>query len=434
MAYRRRRIAVIGSGISGMSAAWLLSQTHDVTMYERAAQAGGHSRTIRTAAGVAVDTGFIVYNEQTYPNLVALFRHLGVATQASDMSFAVSLDGGRREYSAADWRGMIAQPSNLVRPRFWAMLIDLLRFYRQAPRVAAGLEHDLLALDAFLKREKYSDGFVQDHLLPMAAAIWSVPAAEAGSYPAAAFIRFCENHGLLKLRDRPVWRTVTGGSAAYVAKLTAPYADRIRLGCGATRVVRAADHVVVHDSDGGSERYDDVVIATHAPQALALLEEPTEAEQALLGPIRTALNRVVMHRDPRLMPRRRAAWASWNYLSRTDGSLCVTYWMDRLQALPGPEQHFVTLNPPVEPAEILNEEWFSHPQFDAAAMRAQRMLWTLQGRRNTWFCGAWFGSGFHEDGLQSGLAVAEQLGGVRRPWAMPAAAPRIAMPPLSEAA
>jgi predicted NAD/FAD-binding protein len=191
-------------------------------MYERGAHVGGHSRTIRTAAGVEVDTGFIVYNEHTYPNLVALFRHLGVATQASDMSFAVSLDGGRREYSAADWRGMIAQPSNLVRPRFWSMIINLLRFYREAPRVAAGLEHDLLALDAFLKREGYSDGFVQDHLLPMAAAIWSVPTAQAGAYPAAAFIRFCENHGLLKLKDRPIWRTVTGGSAAYVAKLTAP--------------------------------------------------------------------------------------------------------------------------------------------------------------------------------------------------------------------
>ena len=423
--HRRRKVAVIGTGISGMSAAWLLSHTHDLTVYEHASRPGGHTRTVSGAGGVPVDMGFIVYNEATYPNLIALFRHLGVQTQASDMSFAVSVDDGRLEYAGTDLRGLLAQPSNILRPRFWGMLRDLLRFYRQAPRDAAALERDLLSLDDYLAREGYGEGFVRDHLLPMAAAIWSTPADLVGAYPATAFIRFCENHGLLQLRDRPVWRTVSGGSAAYVRPLTAPFAQSMRLGCGVASLRRDETGVVLRDMAGETARYDEVVIATHAPQALAMLEDPSDSEVALLGAMRTAPNRVVLHQDPRLMPRRRAAWASWNYLSRPDGALCVTYWMDRLQSLPGPQPHFVTLNPTSEPQAILHEERFFHPQFDAASIRAQRALWSLQGTRHTWYCGAWFGAGFHEDGLQAGLAVAEQLGEMRRPWDVPAGSSRI---------
>lgn len=423
-----KRVAVVGGGIAGLSAAWLLSRAHDVTVYEQAARPGGHTCTV-AVGGVPVDMGFIVYNEATYPNLVALFRHLGVVTRESDMSFAVSLREGRMEYAGTDLRGLLAQPANLLRPRFWAMLRDLLRFYREAPGAAAGLERDLSSLADYLALRRYGQGFVEDHLLPMAAAIWSTPVGEVGAYPAFAFIRFCENHGLLRLSGRPVWRTVAGGSSAYLRPLTAAFAGGMRLSCGVVGIRREAHGVRVRAQDGSEAVYDDVVIATHAPQALAMLEDASDSERALLGALRTASNRVVLHRDARLMPRRRAAWASWNYVGGSDGGLCVSYWMNRLQGLPeaaGP--CFVTLNPPVEPQGILHEERFAHPQFDAAAIRAQRALWSLQGTRRTWYCGAWFGAGFHEDGLQAGLAVAEQLGEVRRPWQVAAASGRIHAP------
>jgi predicted NAD/FAD-binding protein len=422
---------VVGAGIAGMGAAWLLARAHDVTLFEAAPRPGGHSLTVDVPGGggaVPVDMGFIVYNPPAYPNLTALFDHLGVPTAGSDMSFAVSLDDGALEYAGTDLAGMFGQKRNLVRPRFWGMLRDILRFYREAEADAPGLDPDL-PLGAYLAARGYGRGFVRDHLLPMAAAIWSAPAARIGDYPALAFIRFCANHGLLKLRDRPQWRTVAGGSREYVRRITAPLAGGLRLGCPVRAIRRDAAGVSIETDGAGEARFDQVVIATHAPQARALLRDPSEAEAALLGAIGTSRNLAVMHRDPVLMPRRRAVWSSWNYLGGT--APCVTYWMNRLQPIDGAGDVFVTLNPAREPAPetVIRRETFAHPLFDSAALRAQRELWALQGQRRTWFCGAWFGAGFHEDGLQAGLAVAEAIGGVRRPWRVAGESARLPPPP-----
>ncbi len=410
----RRNIAIVGSGIAGMSAAWLLASAHDVTLFEADGRIGGHSNTV-DAGSTPVDTGFIVYNEATYPNLTALFAHLKVATVATEMTFAVSAHGGRLEYSGSDLGGLFAQKSNLLRPRFWAMLRDLLRFYREAPQDLATLGDE--ALGAYLDRKGYGAAFRDDHLYPMAAAIWSTPVTAIGDYPAASFVRFCENHGLLKLSDRPLWRTVVGGSRRYVERLTAGFADRIETGVAVTRVQRLADGVALHLADGQVRRFDDVVLACHADDALRLLGDADSAETTILGAFGYRRNEAVLHSDARLMPVRRRVWSAWNYLS-DGGGLSVTYWMNPLQHLPADKPLFVTLNPvqPPDPAHVIRRETYAHPVFDAAAGAAQEQLWSLQGRRRTWFCGAYFGAGFHEDGLQAGLAVAEQLGGVCRPW------------------
>jgi hypothetical protein len=429
-------IAVIGTGIAGMSAAWLLSGRHHVTVYEQADRLGGHSNTVDVAGPtgpVVVDTGFIVYNEQTYPNLTALFRHLGVTTQASEMSFAVSLRNGALEYAGTDLRGLFAQRRNLLRPRFWRMLQDLLRFYREAPGDVAALDRAGVSLRAYLDARGYGSAFVEDHLLPMAAAIWSTPCAAVADQPAATFIRFCENHGLLQVRNRPVWRTVAGGSRAYVEKLTAPYAQNVRLGCGVHDVRRLPDRVVVSDTCGGQAQYDHVVIATHPDQAFSMLSDWSAAEAVLLGAFRYGDNTAVLHTDTSLMPRRRRVWSSWNYLGDAPEGPSVTYWMNRLQGLQTAKPLFVSLNPPrpPDPTQVLRTETYAHPLMDSTAADAQRRLWELQGVRRTWFCGAWFGAGFHEDGLQSGLAVAEQLGGVRRPWVVPHESGRIHLRPAA---
>jgi uncharacterized protein len=417
-------IAVVGSGIAGLSAAWLLSRQHRVTLYESAQRPGGHSHTVDVQFGTeasAVDAGFIVYNETTYPNLTALFAHLGVATRNSEMSFAVSLDKGRLEYAGTDLRGLFGQPLNLIRPRFWSMLRDLRRFYREAPGLAGRLPAGT-SLGEFLDSQGYGAAFQQDHLLPMAGAIWSASAESLRAYPARHFIRFCENHGLLTFIDRPVWRTVAGGSRTYVERLVRDIDDP-RLGVAAQSIRRLDDSVVVRDSAGESRTFDHVVLGCHADQALALLDEPTEPEATLLGAFGYTSNRAVLHGDPRLMPRRKTVWASWNYLgSRAQADeLHVTYWMNRLQDLGNAPPLFLTLNPAIEPfpESVVHEQVYEHPRFDADAMRAQDALWSLQGQRRTWFCGAYFGAGFHEDGLQAGLAVAEQLGGVKRPWTVP---------------
>jgi predicted NAD/FAD-binding protein len=406
-----------------MAAAWLLNQRHHVTVYEKDDRPGGHSNTVWVPADdgeIPVDTGFIVYNAVNYPNLVALFEHLGVSTKPSDMSFAVTLDDGALEYGGSNLSTLFAQRGNVVSPRFWTMLRDLLRFYREAPRVLGEPNAEDLTLGEYLTRGGYSRAFIDDHLLPMAAAIWSAPAATMIDHPAAAFVRFCENHGLLKIRGRPQWRTVAGGSHEYVRRLTAPYAAQIRLNSPVRRIRRTEDAVFIQTDAGGEETFDHVVVAAHADQALQMLADATVSERRLLGAFGYEQNVAVLHRDARLMPRRRRAWASWNYVGNrqgTDERVCVTYWMNRLQALPGPPL-FVTVNPPAGlwPDRPLRTFAYEHPVFTPSAMRAQRALEEIQGERRTWYCGAHFGAGFHEDGLQAGLWVAEALGGLRRPW------------------
>jgi uncharacterized protein len=427
----RLDVAVVGSGIAGLACAWLLSQRHRVTLYERETRLGGHTNTVDvpTSAGrVPVDTGFIVFNEDTYPNLVALFAHLKIGTQASEMSFSVSLDDGRLEYGGNNLSTLLAQRTNLLNPRFLRMLRDLLRFYREAPRQLASL--DGMSLGDYLDRDRYGRAFRDDHLLPMAAAIWSAPRATLLDFPATSFVRFCENHGLLKVTGRPIWRAVTGGSSSYIPALAAPFEDRVRRGAQVVSVARDALGVSLRAADGATARHDHVVLATHADTALALLDEPSASERELLGAFRYSRNRAVLHRDAALMPKRRKVWSSWNFLGRRGGdaeALCVTYWMNRLQSLAGAD-HFVTLNPTRTPRDIVYETTYEHPIFDLGALAAQRRLWSLQGRGNVWFAGAHFGAGFHEDGLQAGLAVAEALGGVRRPWQVDGESSRITLP------
>ncbi|MEQ9332560.1 FAD-dependent oxidoreductase [Thalassobaculum sp.] len=440
------RIAVIGSGIAGLSAAWLLSSRHDVTLYEKDARLGGHANTLSVeydGARIDVDTGFIVYNEITYPNLVQMFRQLDVATEASDMGFGVSVDDGRLEY-AGSLRGLLAQPGNLTSPRYWRMIADMLRFFRSAA--------DLLrepgpgpSLGEWLAREGYSEGFVEDHLLPMGAAIWSCPVGTMLDFPARSFVQFFQNHQLLNLVVREPWRTVTGGSKQYVARLATRLTGRIRLSSPVRRVVPDRDGVTVACVDGDIRNYDHVVLATHGDQALRLIAEPTAAETAVLGCFRYQPNTAILHRDTALMPRRRAAWSAWNYQAERAGArdrrVALTYWMNRLQNLDPARPLFVSMNPLREPdpAKVFACIAYEHPVFDAAAIAAQDRLPEIQGSRRLWFCGSYAGWGFHEDGLKSAIAVALSLG-ARLPWpsavtpASVAAGKPAATPVLADAA
>lgn len=416
------RIAVIGSGISGLAAAWLLSGRHEVTLYEGEARLGGHANTVTVdydGVPIDVDTGFIVFNERTYPNLVELFRHLDVATEASDMSFGVSIDGGRLEYAGSP-RGLLAQPGNLASPRYWRMLADILRFFRGA---AALLRQPGPGptLGEWLAREGYGDGFVEDHLLPMGAAIWSCPVATMLAFPARSFVQFFENHQLLNLVDRPRWRTVSGGSKQYVARIADRLSGRVRLGMPVQSVTAGAGGATLMTGDGNAATYDHVVLATHGDQALRLIVEPTPAEAAVLGSFRYQPNTAILHRDRTLMPRRSAAWAAWNYQAERAGSpdrrVALTYWMNRLQNIDRDRPLFVSMNPLREPdpATVFARIAYEHPVFDTSAIAAQERLPEIQGSRRLWFCGSYAGWGFHEDGLNAAIGVALALGaGV--PW------------------
>ncbi|MBR9885734.1 MAG: NAD(P)-binding protein, partial [Oceanospirillales bacterium] len=397
---------------------------HQLTLFEKHDRPGGHSNTAQLDMdernAVAVDTGFIVYNPVNYPNLVKLFDHLGVETTATDMSFAVSIEKGRLEYSGCGLPGFFAQKRNLINTAHWNLLREILRFYRQAPELIACAANEPLTLGQMLSRYGYSRNFIDNHLVPMGAAIWSTPAERMLDYPALTFLRFCQNHGLVQLKDRPQWSTVVGGSRVYVKRLLAPLEGRVRYNSRIHKVQRSNAKVILHHQHGQQETFDHVVLACHADQTLSLLADPSADERQLLKCFPYQRNRAILHSDPSLMPSRKKAWASWNYLCSGEPGEppAVSYWMNRLQPLATERDLFVTLNPPHEPeTELIHRSYlYDHPQFTLDSVSAQRELWTLQGSRNTWFCGAWFGYGFHEDGLQSGLAVAEALGGCKRPW------------------
>jgi len=335
------------------------------------------------------------------------------------MSFAVSRDNGQFEYAGGPKLGLFAQPSLLLKPRFYSMLRDLMRFYRDAPQQIP--DDSDLTLGEFLEAGNYSKAFLDDHLMPFAAAIWSASPQTMLAYPAAAFIRFCDNHGLLQLANRPQWRTVTGGSRSYVNRVKQAVGEaNIKTDFVVVNVDRHDEGVTVTSTTGEQVHADHVVIAAHADQALSMLDTPSEAEKKHLGAFAYEPNTAILHTDKSFMPNRKRAWCSWNYVEAKamDDKVCVSYWMNLLQNLESTTDYFVTLNPSVMPAEntILNQTEYDHPVFNAAAMNAQQQLWQLQGERRTWYCGSYFGSGFHEDAVQSGMAVAEQLGGVTRPW------------------
>jgi predicted NAD/FAD-binding protein len=415
------RIAVIGGGISGLGAAWALSRRHAVTIYESERRLGGHANTVEIADAdrvVAVDTGFIVYNERTYHNLTRLFAATGVATGPSDMSFAVSRDGGRFEYRASA-AGLLAQLPNLARGTYRSMVRDMLRFMREAPALVGSGSTERLG--EFLDRGRYGEPFRRDFLLPMLACIWSSSLDGMLDYPAESMARFLDNHGLLRVIGQPRWRTVTGGSREYVRRLSAGFARDVRLATPVQAVQRHADGVVVRDARGGADRFHHVVFATHADITLRILgPDASPTERAVLSAFRYQENRAVLHRDPSLMPRRRRVWSSWNYLADgDDGSerVSLSYWMNRLQNLRTERPVILTLNPSREPRHVESEHIYHHPQFDGGAVNAQLRLPGIQGVDRTWFVGAWTGYGFHEDGLRSGLEVAAALGAPAPWWA-----------------
>lgn len=420
-----------------MSAAWLLSRKHRVTLIEADTRPGGHSNTVDCevdGVDVAVDTGFIVYNPPAYPNLTALFSHLEVPTAPSDMGFAVSMGNGAYEYAGSSLTQLVGQPSNLLSPGHWRLMRDIPRFFRTALAKLPTLSEDM-TIAQFLKAEGYSDYFLERHLLPMAGAIWSATPGDMRDYPAKAFLKFFNNHGLLKITGRPLWRTVKGGSREYVSRLIRSGLFETRLRTPVTSIRRGPDTVTIRARSGEEQVYDDVVIAAHADQALAMLSDATPEEIRLLSCFRYSRNRAILHRDDRLMPKRRKLWSSWNYLSElppfSATTSAVTYWMNKLQPLPVEAPLFVSLNPLEEPRleSVMAEFDYTHPIFDPAAMAAQRELWKIQGLKRTWFCGAYWGSGFHEDGIQAGLAAAEALGGVKRPWSVAGESGRIHLQP-----
>jgi uncharacterized protein len=419
----QRRIAVVGSGIAGLASAWLLSRSARVTLFEAGAYFGGHTNTVDIDVDglrFGVDTGFLVFNERTYPNLCALFRELDVPVATSEMSFSVSMQSPDLEWAGTDLGSLFAQGRNLVRPAMWRMLADIMRFNRAATAMALGEATPDLTLGEYLNASGYSKVFRDWYLLPMAAAIWSCPTQAMLAYPLATFVRFCHNHGLVQIFDRPQWKTVRGGAREYVRRMLIDIADA-RLNTPVGHVARDSAGVTVH-AQGRQERFDEVVFACHTDQTLAILGDgATTDERSLLGAVLYQRNRAVLHTDAALLPRRHRVWAAWNYLSGAGNEgerpVSVSYLLNHLQPLPCHTPVVVSLNPFDEPRpeHLLAEFDYAHPVFDQAAVNAQQRLPEIQGVNRSWFAGAWTGYGFHEDGLKSALRVAEALG-VSAPW------------------
>lgn len=411
------KIAIIGSGISGLTSAHLLNRSHEITLFEASDWIGGHTHTVDVTVdgrNYAVDTGFIVFNDWTYPNFIRLLGLLGVRFKPTTMSFSVTDPDSGLEYNGNNFNSLFAQRRNLLSPGFWGMLRDIVRFNKEALR---DLEEQRISadttLDQYLKAGKYGERFILHYIVPMGSAIWSMSMADMLAFPLQAFVRFFKNHGLLSVTHRPQWQVIEGGSSAYVAPLIAPMADRIRVNCAVTRVERDADGVVIH-SAAGVERFDKVVFACHSDQALKLLSAPSAAEQSILGAMPYADNEVVLHTDTRLLPECELAQAAWNYRLGGPGhtSAAVTYDMNLLQGIDSPTRFCVSLNQSagISPFKVLAKYTYAHPQFSLPAVAAQARWEELNGANHTWYCGAYWGNGFHEDGVVSALRVAGALG------------------------
>jgi predicted NAD/FAD-binding protein len=405
------RIAVVGTGISGMLAARLLAEEHDVHVFEAGSYVGGHAHTADVEVGgkrYAADTGFMVFNDRTYPNFVRLLDSLGVKSRNSDMSFSVRCDRTGLEYQGGTLMGLFAQRRNLFRPSFHRMLRDILRFHREAPELL-DTGDDSITLEDYLRDNHYSRQFVDQYLVPLGASIWSTPPGRFRQFPARHTVGFFQNHGLLRLTDRPQWKTIVGGAARYVEALMEPLADRVRLQCPVARVERRFDHVVVTPRNGEAEVFDSVVLAAHSDQTLDMLADPSPEEEEILGAIPYQTNEIVLHTDTRLLPRTRRAWASWNYhiAGSEEQTVTLTYNLSQLQGHRSAEPILETLNPavPIDPTKVLDRMTYHHPIYSVQAMEAQRRYDEINGQRGTYYCGAYWGYGFHEDGVRSALAV-----------------------------